>query len=57
MGITHDEETHSHYSSRPGHSQDLISPHKPGLYDGIEGHPGSSGKIGIIKLMKTGMYN
>lgn len=45
MGLSHGGEEDPHYKRG---SQDFVSHHKPGLYDGIDGgsgsYPGSSGR-------------
>jgi hypothetical protein len=50
MGLSHGGEEDSHYNRG---SQDFVSHHKPGLYDGIDGgsgsYPGSSGGRSALK--------
>ena len=50
MGLSHGGDEDSHYNRG---SQDFVSHHKPGLYDGIDGssgaYPGSSGRKSVLK--------
>ena len=46
MGIS--QSSQSSFIGRPGHSQDLLTGHKPGLYDGMDGHSGTSGLLSFV---------